>query len=309
MGWRAGVCRPRSRHRLQRVVRPAPGDQRLDDAGSLVFDGAPLAERLEILGSPSLSLELQCDRPAAMLAVRLCDVAPDGASLRVTYGLLNLAHRAGSAAPQPLKPGERCRVAIPLNHIAHAFPAGHRLRIAISTAYWPIAWPSPERAEVTLHGGTLALPIRSPSPEDADLPPFQPPEAAAVEGMRELRRASARRSVDHDPATGEVRHIVARGEGDLALGSLTRIDAIDLELAMASERIFTIRPGDPLSAVALSRQSVGLGRDGWRVTIETWLRQSASQHAFRVEASLRARLEGELVFERVWDGLITRDHL
>ena len=56
----------------------APGDQREDDARSLTFDSAPLAERLEILGAPVVTLELAVDRPAAQLAVRLNDVTPDG---------------------------------------------------------------------------------------------------------------------------------------------------------------------------------------------------------------------------------------
>ena len=55
-----------------------PADQRIDDGGSLVFDSAPLTESLEILGAPVLELELASDKPVAMVAVRLCDVAPDG---------------------------------------------------------------------------------------------------------------------------------------------------------------------------------------------------------------------------------------
>src|SRR5262249_35970953 len=127
-----------------------PGDQRWDDAGSLTFDSAPLAVPLEILGAPRVVLTVAADRPQAMVAVRLCDVAPDGASLRVTYGLLNLARREGG---RPVVPGEPMGVEIALNPIAHRFPAGHRLRVAISTGYWPLAWPAPEPVTLSVSHG------------------------------------------------------------------------------------------------------------------------------------------------------------
>src|SRR3546814_2881416 len=72
-------------------------DQRPDDGRSLCFDSAPLTDRLEILGAPAVELDLAVDRAVAKLAVRLCDVWPDGASTRVTYTLFNLTHQIGRA--------------------------------------------------------------------------------------------------------------------------------------------------------------------------------------------------------------------
>ena len=116
-----------------------PIDQRPDDGRSLTFDTAPLEDRFEVLGAPAVTLEIACDRPAAMIAWLLNDVAPDGASTLVTYGVLNLSHRDGHAAPAPLEPGRRYAVSVQLNDIAHAFPAGHRIRIALSSTYPPAA--------------------------------------------------------------------------------------------------------------------------------------------------------------------------
>src|SRR5699024_3356003 len=53
-----------------------PYDQREEDGGSLVFTTEPLPERLELLGSPTVELALSSDKPVAMVAVRLSDVAP-----------------------------------------------------------------------------------------------------------------------------------------------------------------------------------------------------------------------------------------
>ena len=76
-----------------------PPDQRPDDAVSLVFDSTPLAEPLEILGLPMVTLELSVDQPLAIVAVRLCDVDPEGASSLITRGVLNLTHRDSREAP------------------------------------------------------------------------------------------------------------------------------------------------------------------------------------------------------------------
>jgi putative CocE/NonD family hydrolase len=143
-----------------------PLDQRLDDGGSLVFDSEPLAEPLEILGAPVVELQAAADRPVAVLTARLSDVAPGGAATRVTFGVLNLTHRDGHEAPVPLEPGRAYPIRLALNDIAHAFPAGHRIRLALSTAYWPMVWPAPEpvTVTVTMAGSALTLPIRPPAP-------------------------------------------------------------------------------------------------------------------------------------------------
>ena len=81
---------------------------------------------LELLGNARVELELESDRPVAQLAARLCDVAPDGSSLLVTRGVLNLTHRNGHEHPEPLEPGRRERIVLELDGIAQAIPAGHR---------------------------------------------------------------------------------------------------------------------------------------------------------------------------------------
>ncbi len=169
-------------------------DQRPDDALSLVFDSEPLEEPLEILGFPEARLELAVDRPNALVAVRLCDLAPDGASALVTRGILNLAHRESHEHATPLEPGRRYDVRVPLDVIAHSFPAGHRLRVAVSPTYWPWAWPSPEPVRLTLYSGALDLPERPPRPDGR--------VAAGVRGARAL--AAPRHRVGRGGAAGQV---------------------------------------------------------------------------------------------------------
>lgn len=135
-----------------------------------MFQTDPLPDTVEILGAPTARLRIAADRPVAMVAVRLSDVAPDGKATRVTYGLLNLCHRDGHAEPRSLEPGERYAIAVPLNGVAQSFPAGHRIRLSISTSYWPLAWPPPEPVTLTVYGGEseLELPVRPASEPGRD---------------------------------------------------------------------------------------------------------------------------------------------
>ena len=139
------------------------GDQQEDDARSLTFETPPLDTPIEILGAPIVTLDVASDRPIANLVVRLCDVHPSGESLRVSYGVLNLTHRDGPRKPALLAAGERYRVRIKLNDAGSVFPAGHKVRLAISTAYWPMIWPSPETAtaaDFRRHARSAATPAQ-----------------------------------------------------------------------------------------------------------------------------------------------------
>ncbi|MEE4599511.1 CocE/NonD family hydrolase C-terminal non-catalytic domain-containing protein, partial [Streptomyces sp. DSM 41524] len=138
-----------------------PYDQREEDGGSLVYESEPLTERVEILGSPSVDLEVAASAPVAQVTARISDVAPDGRATRVTYGVLNLTHRESDEHPRPLEPGRRYRARITLNGVAQVFPPGHRIRLSLSTSYWPLVWPAPEPALLTVHGegAALTLPV------------------------------------------------------------------------------------------------------------------------------------------------------
>ena len=121
-----------------------PGDQRADDGKSLCFNTPPLKKTVEILGIPAVNVTFSVDRPTAFICVRLCDVAPNGASTRVTYGIFNLTHVNGADKPLKLIPGKRYALRVPLIDTAYAFVKGHRMRVAVSTTYWPLIWPSPQ---------------------------------------------------------------------------------------------------------------------------------------------------------------------
>jgi uncharacterized protein len=284
-------------------------DQREDDSVSVCFDSEPLRERTEILGAPALHLALASDQPLALVVARLCDVAPDGSSTRVSYGIANLTHAPDHASWAPLVPGRPIEVELRLNDAAHAFPAGHRLRLALCNAYWPLVWPSPVPATLTLYTESCRfdLPVRPPRPEDGQLPPFDPPERAPRSAWRSLGESAFARRAEVDPATDEAVAAMRSGydaEGRVVLG---RLDALGIEGGDGTETLTRIHPGDPLRARAAMRQRTVLRRDAWSVAIETAVEVSCTADAFRVEARLAAREDERPVFERHWDEWIPRE--
>ena len=285
-----------------------PGDQQDDDRASLVFDSEPLEDRLEILGAPVVTLSLDVDRPRGLLAVRLNDVAPDGSSLRVTYGLLDLAHRDGHERPELLRPGARYEVRVVLNHAAYAFRPRHRIRVAVSTAYWPIAWPAPEPVTLGLYteGSCLELPVRPPRPEDAELQPFQRPEAASGPEWTDLDPEVARRTVSLDPETNQTICTVEIEGGDGGRPALSRVEAIDLEMGHSTLARYCIVEDDPLSAWSEIVHRTLSRRGDWSVAVETVIRLSSTRTAFRLEADLRTREGDRTVFRRRWDRTLPR---
>ncbi len=278
-----------------------PPDQREDDAGSLTFDGPVLEQTTEIFGAPVIEIELAVDRPQALIAARLCDVAPDGASSRVTYGVLNLAHRDSHETPEALEPDMRYRVTLQLDDAAHSFAAGHRIRLALSTAYWPLIWPSPEPVTLTLFGGvsTLTLPLRPVCHET--LPDLPKAEGAPPRNATTLRPPRHVRTIERDVASGEqvVRVVNDFGEH--------RIDEHGLATGEIARETYTINRNDPLSARMETHWTETLERDGWRVRTETRSVMWADAENFHIRAELEAYENGERVHHKTWETSVPRD--
>jgi putative CocE/NonD family hydrolase len=278
-------------------------DQRVEAGGSLVFDTPALAKDLEILGAPVVELELSADRPNAKVACTLSEIMPDGAVTRVTYGLLNLTHRDSHERPSALEPGKRYKVKVPLNDAGHRFAAGNRLRLAISTAYWPTSWPSPDSATVTLVTGssTLSLPARAKRAEDAALAPFAESEGTAPMKKTQLEAPEEKRRFITDRVSGEMVLDLSESDGRY------RIDDIDLTVDIRKRRRFSIHPDDPSSARAEIRWFRAYSRDDWRVSAESRIILTGDKENFRVTARLDAFEGDSRVFCRDWDERIPRD--
>lgn len=288
--------------------RPAdlPQNQRVEDSLSLSFTSEPLADPIEILGFPVVGLRLTSDQPSALVAVRLCDVSPNGESTLVTRGLLNLTHREGHDHPSALTPGRPYEVTVDLSSIAYSFPVGNRIRVSISPTYWPFAWPSPRPVSLSVHAGasTLTLPSRSSRPEDAETPDFGRPESAAPLPAETLAVQPQRRSIRRDLGSG----LIEVNSSWTYFGTRRLLDNGHETGADYQERCAIVE-GDPLSATAEYAYVSTNARGEWKTRVETTSTLTSTEETFDVTASLDA-FEGERrVFARRWTFAIPRDHV
>ncbi|MBW6390863.1 CocE/NonD family hydrolase [Billgrantia antri] len=282
-----------------------PGDQREEDGGSLIFSSRQLAEPLEIFGMPVVEFELSCDKPQAMLAVRLSDVAPDGKSTRVTYGLLNLSHRDSDADPEPLVPHRRYRVRIPMNGIAQCFPVGHQLRLSVSTSYWPLAWLPPEPAQVDIYpdSSVLILPERTPSKEDERLPEFDEPQEAPPLDVHTFAASEHNWLLHRDLASKESTLEVINDQGHF------RIEDIGTEIRRSTREWYSTVNDDFTSARGETYTERSFKRDDWNVEIYTRSILSCDESNFFIHAQLDAYEDDYRVFSKNWEKVIPRDHM
>ena len=227
----------------------------------------------------------------------------------MSYGVLNLTHDQAHASFSPVPPGERRVATVTLNDVAHAFPAGHRLRLAVASAQWPMLWPAPEPVELTVFAGAgwLELPVRPPRAEDAALRDLGLPEAAPGPAVAQVRAGTFQRDAQTDPETGEVVTTTRLDLDDLGRPGIWRFEAIDLELGHGFVERSRIHPSDPLSVELEITSASCVARGTWSVSIDTRTRVTATREAFRVEAELRAREGDREVFARRWDERIPRE--
>ncbi|MET7569612.1 CocE/NonD family hydrolase [Streptomyces sp. NPDC005492] len=282
-----------------------PPDQRDEDARSACFE-FEVPDETWVLGRPRVRLRLTCPVPRGQVIARLCDVAPDGSSTLVTRGVLNLSARHGRDRAVPWTPGATEDVAFELNGIGYAVPPGHRIRLAVSSAYWPWIWPQPESAAgFTLdpEGSALELPVRER--ELTGHISFEEPEEAEPLGVSEpvtLDEPRPERLVVRDVAKGEWRL-----EVDPRYGG-TRVYPDGLEFTEDALETYTIDESDPLSARTRSDWSIRLHRpeSAWDTTVRTRSEITCDETDFITSNEVICTEGGEVIFHRTWEKRIPR---
>jgi len=276
-----------------------PGEQTPDDQKSLVFDSEPLKGDLEILGHPLARIRVAANKPVAKLALRLCEVTPEGQSWIVTYGLLNLTHRNGHEHPQALTPGQFYDVTVEMSLIAHRFKTGNRIRLSVSESLWPLVWPSPEIVTLTLTQGvsSLELPIRdrvADPPLPIPVTHMESKELGALFAAKQLKGPDSEGwyefSQDPAPSSFTVPDI-----GTTITGGFSR------------KELLRIKDGDNNSSLWQGEHTGGFKRGDWDCTIHAAFKLTSSADTFFIEETLRA-LEGDkVIFERSNKGAVKRD--
>jgi putative CocE/NonD family hydrolase len=261
-------------------------DSREDDVWGLVFDSAPLREPMEILGFVRAHLFAAADVPQANWIVRINDLAPDGTSYIVTYGFLNGAHRHSHTDPTPLPIGEAVELDFSLFCAAYRFDPGHRIRVVVTNAYFPVVWPSPYPMTTTLFTGGarasfIALPLLAPTPSlEGRLPVLASHKPAAPDAMSAYK-------LDRDMISGLVRATWKMGD-----------DVIGCE----------IRPDDPAhAALTIDTRDIFRPSDG-RPDVEshTLGALTSSVETFDMDLTCTLSQGGKTVRSRRWTTRVKR---
>jgi hypothetical protein len=189
--------------------------------------------------------------------------------------------------------------------MGYAVPAGHRIRLAVSNAYWPWVWPSPEPATLTVHGGAVSLPRREPSETDAQLRPFEAPESGTPLATETTKARGGGRGGGR-----RLRRDLSNGETEIEFDwrpSGARI--IDTDTEMAEDNITTYRivEGDPLSATVSSDVDVSLSRPGWNTRVRATGTMTSDAERFIVTTTLEAFEDNTRVFARSYTFEFPRD--
>jgi len=278
------------------------GDQRSDDAGSLVFQTPPLDEAKTFLGRPSITLTLRADAELANLCARIVDIHPDGTATRVSFGVINLAHRDGNEDPQPLIPGQPVEIRLDLDTCGYQFGEGHRIRLSLSTAYWPMILPPPLDPGLTIDIASLGLAM----PLLGDHETFemkQPANPDLLPKYIEHAPPSTRRTVTRDLSANQTRYEVAEDTG------LFEHPGTGLSTRQLREEAWSIDPTDPLSMTGTSVWTCDMKRDRWSVRTVSSAKLACTATDWLISASVLAYDGEKKIFGKTFEKAIPRDRM
>jgi len=284
-----------------------PPDQQPMDDNSLVYDSAPLEAPLEILGFPRALLRVSSDATRANWVVRISDVSPDGQVTQVSGAGFNGTHRKSAREPSDLVPGEIFKLDIEMQFTSWVFPKGHRIRLAINNAQWPMLWPTPFPMTSKLElggpeGARVVLPMVPPA--QRPVPAFkEPAQGPALAGFEVLNAGNVSGygeidAVQHDPDTGEAFGVATNSGGTRYPWGIERFE----------ERI-EHRTSDlnPANTSVKGIYSLTQELEDRILRFEQDVVFSSDAKNFRMIFTRRVKVDGDVVREKHWDEIIPRD--
>ena len=280
-------------------------DQRPVDAHSLVYDTEPLSHDTAIIGLPHVTLHASASAPLANWFVRLEDVAPDGRVTLVTGAALAGAQRDSMAQPKDLVPGKFYALSLDLHLASYVFPKGHRIRLAVSNALWPVAWPTPYPMHTTLElGGEAAswldlprVPLQGRAPPPTLLSPPAPVETRADITGEDYAWPGTYRVMRGK--NGHTR-VVWTGNSDVKYpwGHFHHTEKLT----------YDIDDADPADATDVGDSVYVQGVGAHTLTWHGHLTIRSDLHDFYYQYTRTLMRDGRTVISRAWNKKIPRDH-
>jgi predicted acyl esterase len=278
-----------------------PTDQTRDDARSTFIDIDVTDNYVRIVGAPVLDIKCKSDQPEAHIFVRLCDVAPDGTSTRITYGALNLTHNETHSAAYAMTPNVWYTKSVTLNDIAYTVPKGHKLRIALSTQYWPMFVPPATPVTLTVDRSKTNLRVNTLQGELIPYTGFQPSEGTPGVALEIIKPSSHHRYYVEDNDGYHFHKIV----DDFGVTRNLEHNGIAGESAVERHRIST----DGKHVTTTIEWNELVARDATKAETQYSLIFEADESSIKLNSKVTAHLNGELFFEKTWEDTYPRNHL
>jgi uncharacterized protein len=264
-----------------------PADISPDDHRALSYATSPLRADLEIDGRPELILHLSADQPDFPLAAWLSDVSPNGSSTLICQGWIRPAHAAGGG----IETGRPYELRLPLFPTLYRVAAGHRLRVCIAGAHFPVLVPAPVNPTLTLYRSAaqpsrLLLPVSGACGGLHRAPAFAPPPREQPESV--LTRESDE-VVSRDLGGRRAAHRVEHRECYRLEGGTT------LRIAMRTEA--TVDVNRPRDIRLDGTRTLTVDGAGHAIVVQTEVAETFDE--CRLAANIT--LDGRTYFKRGWD--------
>ena len=278
-------------------------DPRPVDAFSLVYDSAPLQEDLAILGRPRALLQASATAPLADWFARLSDVAPDGTVTQITGAGINGAQRESMTEPRALEPGKVYPLDIVMHLTSWVFPRGHRIRLAISNAQWPMIIPTPYSMTTALElgsaGSRLTLPVVPV--KGAPAPAFQSPQPA--EQRKDIKSIGypwpGEWTLERDEANQKARvRWKGKAETDYPWGKEIDYESLVYDVDDAHPETSAVH-GEAESIFTLKGRELR-----WRGHLSV----TTDQKNFYYKYTRELLKDGQILKQKTWEETIPRDH-
>ena len=278
-----------------------PDNQLIDDSRSLVFQTGALESKQILLGKAKVELVLRTDQLPAQVIVRLNDVSPDGEVMRVAYRVHNLGLDENYRPAGQVSNDGALRLELELPNAAHVFAVGHRIRIALSTSYWPMIWPVATKPEISIGSQTLRLQLAEVPDRSQRLAQSNFSESQTLVNRDPDRiRESIQRNYDFEADTGT---LVYSWRQPLAM---TAHQSVGLQIGSETIAEHRICIDDPLTANSRFEHCLVL-KDGNRHFESKGIAEvRAESDCFIVVGSVQVFENQETIFSRDWSQKITR---
>lgn len=282
-------------------------DQRPADAYSLVYDSPVLAEAVGVMGFPEVTLWVAADAPEANWVVRLSDVAPDGSVTEVTGAGFNGTHRYSDIFPQPLDPDSVYRLSIELHVTSWTFQPGHRIRVAVNNAQWPMFWPTPFPMQTLLLGGGrylsgVTLPQAPRHATPLEQPFKRPAEDPVLAGYRSIESETLSGFAEINTITRNERTqtttVLATNSGrdEYPFGTIAYTESITHEVSDLH----------PEGAKVNSIYTITVEANGRVITLIGELHFSGDSEAYYYDYTRRLEEGGKVIHQKNWQEVIPR---